>query len=153
MVYQPAAFEGVRGCSSSPSAAFRTSRRRTVNSIFNYTPDARSDIQSPRRRMRSYSDRYNSRPPFVLRIYTADARIFLSPLCCPSSFSFVPTLVRVIVENYRSFQSAADADPLDSETSLTTSAVSRFPACLAMSASATMPQQAPLASTTGTRLI
>ena len=69
------------------------------------------------------------------------------------SFSFVFTLIRVIVENYRSLQPAADADPLDSETSLTTSAVSLFSACLAMSASATMPQQAPLASTTGTRLI
>src|SRR5205085_5523623 len=48
---------------------------------------------------------------------------------------------------------AADADALDADTSLTTSAVSRRLACCAMSASATMPQQAPLASTTGTRLI
>src|SRR5215207_3155992 len=50
-------------------------------------------------------------------------------------------------------QPVADADVLDSDTSRTTSAVSRFLACLAMSASATMPQQAPPASTTGTRLI
>src|SRR5205085_407037 len=48
---------------------------------------------------------------------------------------------------------AADADALDADTSLTTSAVSRRLACCAMSASATMPQQAPLASTTGARLI
>jgi hypothetical protein len=83
------------------------------------------------------------RMPTLFR-HLCDAHLF-SPSCL--------RLVRMIVGNYRPLQPAADADPLGSDTSLTTSAVSRFPACRATSASATMPQQAPLSSTTGTRLI
>src|SRR6266446_5133612 len=53
----------------------------------------------------------------------------------------------------QAYPPAEDAAPLGSDTSLRTSTAALLLACSAMSASATMPQQEPAASTTGTRRI